>query len=120
MAFEGRLAALFTEPEYFPASAALRSVTDWAHYYHRLHGLDSQPSAERFHRVSPLATDLPRRRARRSAADAAWHGRHQRELPVDIARLPQRLIELGKTNWDLAVFPVEDHRIHPTHELDTD
>ncbi len=28
------LMALFTEPKYFGAGAALRSVTDWAHYNH--------------------------------------------------------------------------------------
>ena len=27
----------------------------------------------------------------------------------DIVRLTQRLIELEKTNWELAVYPVEDH-----------
>ncbi len=27
----------------------------------------------------------------------------------DIVRLTQRLIELGKTNWELAPYPVEDH-----------
>ncbi len=27
----------------------------------------------------------------------------------DIVRLTQRLIELGKTNWELAVYPVERH-----------
>lgn len=27
----------------------------------------------------------------------------------DIVRLTQRLIELGKKNWELAVYPVEDH-----------
>jgi len=27
----------------------------------------------------------------------------------DIVRLTQRLIELGKTGWDLAVYPVENH-----------
>src|SRR5207253_3663851 len=27
----------------------------------------------------------------------------------DIVRLSQRLIELGKTNWELAVYPVENH-----------
>ena len=27
----------------------------------------------------------------------------------DIVRLTQRLIELGKTGWELAVYPVEDH-----------
>ena len=33
----------------------------------------------------------------------------------DIVRLTQRLIELGKTNWDLAVYPVERHDfVRPT------
>ena len=27
----------------------------------------------------------------------------------DVVRLSQRLIELKKENWELAVFPVEDH-----------
>jgi dipeptidyl aminopeptidase/acylaminoacyl peptidase len=27
----------------------------------------------------------------------------------DIVRLTQRLIELGKTNWELASYPVEGH-----------
>jgi dipeptidyl aminopeptidase/acylaminoacyl peptidase len=27
----------------------------------------------------------------------------------DVVRLSQRLIELGKENWELAVFPVEAH-----------
>jgi dipeptidyl aminopeptidase/acylaminoacyl peptidase len=27
----------------------------------------------------------------------------------DIVRLEQRLIELGKTDWSLASYPVEDH-----------
>lgn len=27
----------------------------------------------------------------------------------DIVRLTQRLIELGKENWELAVYPVESH-----------
>jgi dipeptidyl aminopeptidase/acylaminoacyl peptidase len=27
----------------------------------------------------------------------------------DIVRLTQRLIELGKTNWELASYPVENH-----------
>jgi dipeptidyl aminopeptidase/acylaminoacyl peptidase len=27
----------------------------------------------------------------------------------DAVRLTQRLIELGKDNWQLAVYPVEDH-----------
>ncbi|MCY1378153.1 hypothetical protein D9M69_657650 [compost metagenome] len=27
----------------------------------------------------------------------------------DIVRLTQRFIELGKDNWELAAYPVEDH-----------
>lgn len=27
----------------------------------------------------------------------------------DVVRLSQRLIELGKDNWEMAVYPVEDH-----------
>ena len=27
----------------------------------------------------------------------------------DIVRLQERLIELGKTDWELASYPVEDH-----------
>ena len=27
----------------------------------------------------------------------------------DIVRITQRFIELGKDNWELAVYPVEDH-----------
>jgi dipeptidyl aminopeptidase/acylaminoacyl peptidase len=29
--------------------------------------------------------------------------------PQDIFRLSQRLIELGKENWQLAMYPVEGH-----------
>jgi dipeptidyl aminopeptidase/acylaminoacyl peptidase len=27
----------------------------------------------------------------------------------DVVRLQQRLIELGKSNWELAAYPLEDH-----------
>ncbi len=27
----------------------------------------------------------------------------------DVMRLNQRLIELGKNNWEVAMYPVEDH-----------
>lgn len=33
----------------------------------------------------------------------------------DVVRLSQRLIELGKTDWEMAVYPVEDHAfVRPT------
>jgi len=37
----------------------------------------------------------------------------------DIVRLTQRLIELGKENWELAVYPVEPHAFtEPTSWVD--
>jgi dipeptidyl aminopeptidase/acylaminoacyl peptidase len=37
----------------------------------------------------------------------------------DDVRLVQRLIELGKENWELAVYPVEDHAfVRPTSWTD--
>ena len=33
----------------------------------------------------------------------------------DIVRLTQRFIELGKTDWDLAVYPVEAHGFRETY-----
>jgi dipeptidyl aminopeptidase/acylaminoacyl peptidase len=37
----------------------------------------------------------------------------------DVVRLAQRLIELGKENWELAVYPVEDHGfVEPTSWTD--
>ena len=32
----------------------------------------------------------------------------------DIVRLAQKLIKLGKDNWELAVFPLETHSFIPT------
>ena len=37
----------------------------------------------------------------------------------DIVRLSQRLIELQKDNWELAVYPLEDHGfVHTTSWID--
>jgi len=37
----------------------------------------------------------------------------------DVVRLSQRLIELGKENWELAVYPVENHGfVEPTSWTD--
>jgi dipeptidyl aminopeptidase/acylaminoacyl peptidase len=37
----------------------------------------------------------------------------------DIVRLTQRLIELKKENWELAVYPMEDHGfVEPTSWMD--
>jgi dipeptidyl aminopeptidase/acylaminoacyl peptidase len=102
------LMALFTEPKYFGAGAALRSVTDWAHYNHGYTGSIlnlPQNDSIAYHRSSPIfhAEGL-------EDPLLMLHGMVDTNVNFqDIVRLTQRLIELGKTNWDLAVFPVEDH-----------
>ena len=102
------LMALFTEPKYFGAGAALRSVTDWAHYNHgytaRILNLP-QDDTLAYQRSSPIfhAEGL-------EDPLLMLHGMVDTNVNFqDIVRLTQRLIELGKPNWDLAVYPVEDH-----------
>jgi dipeptidyl aminopeptidase/acylaminoacyl peptidase len=102
------LMALFTEPKYFGAGAALRSVTDWAHYNHNytaaILNLPEQDTLA-YRRSSPIffAEGL---------VDplVMLHGMVDTNVEFeDIVRLTQRLIELGKKNWSLAPYPVEDH-----------
>ncbi|MEL6772008.1 MAG: prolyl oligopeptidase family serine peptidase [Bacteroidota bacterium] len=102
------LMALFTEPEHFGGGAALRSVTDWAHYNHVYTSNILNTPAEdpvAFARSSPI-----------EFADGLedpllmCHGLIDDNVqPQDIFRLSQRLIELGKEDWELAIYPVEPH-----------
>jgi dipeptidyl aminopeptidase/acylaminoacyl peptidase len=102
------LMALFTESPHFGAGAALRSVTDWAHYNQ---GYTSeilnlpQNDTLAYRQSSPIyfAEGLqdPLLMAH-GMADTNVHFQ-------DIVRLTERLIELGKTRWELAVYPVENH-----------
>jgi dipeptidyl aminopeptidase/acylaminoacyl peptidase len=102
------LMALFTEPKNFGAGAALRSVTDWAHYNQ---GYTSnilnlpQNDTLAYRRSSPIyfaeGLEDPLLMAH-GMVDVNVHFQ-------DIVRLTQRLIELGKTRWELAAYPVEDH-----------
>ncbi len=102
------LMALFTAPETFAAGAALRSVTDWAHYNHGytsniLNTPVEDPKA--FERSSPInfAEGL-------AGQLLILHGMVDTNVQFqDVVRLAQRLIELGKENWEFAVFPVEGH-----------
>ena len=102
------LMALFTEPAVFQAGAALRSVTDWAHYNHwytsRILNLP-QDDPEAFERSSPIyfAEGL---RGHLLIAHGMEDGNVQFQ---DVVRLAQRLIELGKENWEMALYPVEPH-----------
>jgi len=102
------LMAMFTAPGTFAAGAALRPVTDWAHYNHAYTASilnQPQDDAEAYARSSPIrfAEGL-------KGALLICHGLVDTNVHAqDSIRLAQRLIELRKRNWELAVYPVENH-----------
>lgn len=104
------LMALFQHPGVFACGAALRSVTDWAHYNHWYTARilnTPQTDSLAYVRSSPIyfAEGLQ---------DPLLMCHSILDVNVqfqDIVRLTQRLIELGKKNWELAVYPLEDHSI---------
>jgi len=102
------LMALFKEPEVFAAGAALRSVTDWAHYNH---GYTSNILNEPFNDEIAYRQSSPIYFAEGLKGNLLMcHGMVDENVHFqDIVRLSQRFIELGKNNWELAVYPVEDH-----------
>ncbi len=86
----------------------LRSVTDWAQYNDwytvRILGVPSE-DPDAYKRSSPIyfASGL-------KGNLVMLHGlRDDNVLAEDILRLSQRLIELGKENWELQLYPVERH-----------
>lgn len=102
------LMGMFTTPGTFAAGAALRPVTDWAHYNH---GYTSdilnvpQSDPEAYKKSSPIyfAEGL-------KGALLICHGVVDTNVHFsDSVRLAQRLIELRKENWELAMYPVENH-----------
>ena len=102
------LMAMFTTPDVFAAGAALRPVTDWAHYNH---GYTSnilnvpQVDPEAYQKSSPIyfADGLKGRLL-------ILHGMVDTNVFFqDSVRLAQRLIELRKENWEIAPYPVENH-----------
>jgi dipeptidyl aminopeptidase/acylaminoacyl peptidase len=102
------LMALFNEPEVFSAGAALRSVTDWAHYNH---GYTSNILNEPYNDPKSYELSSPINFAAGLKGNLLMaHGMVDVNVHFqDIVRLSQKLIELKKENWELAVYPVEDH-----------
>jgi dipeptidyl aminopeptidase/acylaminoacyl peptidase len=102
------LMALFTSPGTFAAGAALRPVTDWAHYNHGYTSNILNTPAEdsiAYRRSSPIyfAEGLQDHLLIcHGVVDVNVHFQ-------DVVRLNQRLVELGKNNWQVALYPVEDH-----------
>lgn len=102
------LMALLTAPGEFKCGAALRSVTDWNHYNHEYtSNILNYPTTDTlaYYRSSPFnfADNLEDRLI-------MLHGMVDDNVQFqDVVRLSQKFIELGKTNWELSVFPVEAH-----------
>jgi dipeptidyl aminopeptidase/acylaminoacyl peptidase len=102
------LMAMFTTPGTFAAGAALRPVTDWAHYnapYTSNILNDPQSDPEAYRRSSPIyfAEGL-------KGALLICHGMVDTNVHFqDTVRLTQRLIELRKEGWEVAMYPVENH-----------
>ncbi|GGG48668.1 S9 family peptidase [Bizionia arctica] len=102
------LMAMFNEPETFAAGAAIRSVGDWAAYNHgytaRILNTPVSDSLA-YRRSSPIyfADGL-------QGNLLILHGMIDDNVHFqDMVRLSQRLIELGKENWEMAIYPVERH-----------
>lgn len=102
------LMGLFTQPDVFASGAALRSVTDWAHYNH---GYTSNILNEPYNDSLAYRRSSPIYFAEGLKGNLLLcHGMVDVNVHFqDIVRLTQRLIELGKNNWELAVYPLEDH-----------
>ena len=102
------LMALLTKPDEFACGAALRSVTDWSHYNHEYtSNILNYPETDSlaYRRSSPIyfAENL-------NKPLVMLHGMVDGNVQFqDVVRLSQRFIELGKKDWELAVFPVEGH-----------
>tara|TARA_B100000809_G_scaffold46262_1_gene40696 strand:- start:52404 stop:54974 length:2571 start_codon:yes stop_codon:yes gene_type:complete len=102
------LMAMFKQPELFACGAALRPVTDWAAYNHgytsnilNIPSLD--PSA--YERSSPIEFAEGLEKPLLIA-----HGMQDNNVFFqDSVRLVQRLIELKKENWEMAMYPIEAH-----------
>ncbi len=111
--------ALFREPDLFAAGAALRPVTDWAHYNHGytsnvLNTPELDPEAYR--RSSPIEHAAGLSKPLLICAPMLDNN----VLFLDTVRLVQRLIELGKTEFfETAIYPVESHGFkNPSSWLD--
>lgn len=102
------LMALFKEGDVFSSGAALRSVTDWAHYNP---GYTSNILNQPFNDEKAYKRSSPIYFAEGFKGHLLMcHGMVDVNVHFqDVVRLSQRLIELGKNNWELAVYPVEDH-----------
>lgn len=110
--------ALFTSPDLFQAGAALRPVSDWAHYNfgytsNILNTPDVDPIA--YERSSPIYFAEGLQKPLLINAPMV----DSNVFFVDVVRLVQRLIELEKQDFETAIYPVESHGfVQPSSWLD--
>ncbi len=100
--------ALFRQPDLFACGAALRPVTDWAHYNHSYTSniLNTpQVDPEAYQRSSPIEHAAGLERPLLICAPM----QDDNVFFQDTVRLAQRLIELEKEDWEVAIYPVEPH-----------
>ena len=100
--------SMFTAPDLFQAGAALRPVSDWAHYNtpytsNILNTPDVDPIA--YERSSPIYFAEGLQKPLLINAPMV----DDNVFFVDVVRLVQRLIELEKENFETAIYPVEPH-----------
>jgi len=102
------LMAMFNDPDVFAAGAALRPVTDWANYNH---GYTANILNEPFNDSLAYRKSSPYYYANGLKGHLLiCHGMVDVNVHYqDAVKLTQRLIELGKDNWEVAPFPMEDH-----------
>ncbi len=110
--------ALFLEPELFAAGAALRPVADWMHYEHEytsniLNTPDIDPEA--YQRSSPINYVQHLQKPLLIAAGM----QDDNVFFQDAVLVVQRLIELKKENFEMAIYPLDPHGfVHPASWLD--
>ncbi|HEX7719472.1 MAG TPA: prolyl oligopeptidase family serine peptidase, partial [Woeseiaceae bacterium] len=110
--------ALFREPDLFAAGAALRPVADWMQYNHTytsniLNTPQIDPAA--YERSSPInyAENLSK------PLLIAAGMQDDNVFFQDSVLILQRLLELKKENFELAVYPLDPHGfVHPESWLD--
>jgi len=110
--------ALFKEPDLFAAGAALRPVTDWAHYNHEYtSNILNTPE------IDPIAYEIssPIEHAEGLKKPLLiCHGMQDDNVFVkDTVRLSLRLLELKKEDWEIAYYPLDPHGfVQPDSWLD--
>jgi dipeptidyl aminopeptidase/acylaminoacyl peptidase len=110
--------SLFRKPDLFAAGAALRPVTNWAHYNHGytaniLNTPEVDPEA--YEKSSPINYAEGLRKPL-----LICHGMQDDNVHFqDTVLMVQHLIELKKENFETAIYPVEPHTfVQPTSWLD--